>query len=158
MTAISSERVALNQKVLEQYMNHFSSQNWPMWIELWADDGVLEFPFAPPGRRSRYVGKAAILDYMKPLGGRIEVEELEYFNLYPFRDEDSLCFEMAFKGKSTETGKPYNQKYISIVKIVDGKVALYREYWNPLASIDAAGGREAWTSNFGLPEVEESQS
>lgn len=148
-----NERAAI-EHILESYLYLFSEQRWDEWIDLWADDGVLEFPFAPPGRRRRYVGKPDILAYMKPLGGRMKVEELEYFRVHPMLDPTLSCFEMGVKGRISETDALYDQKYISIIETKGGKVSCYREYWNPIVSMDANGGREAWTAAFGSPEQE----
>src|SRR3984893_15001883 len=71
-----NERAAI-QHILQSYLYLFSQQRWDEWIDLWADDGVLEFPFTPAERRRRYVGTTDILDYMKPMSGRIKVKELE---------------------------------------------------------------------------------
>jgi ketosteroid isomerase-like protein len=156
-----AERAAI-QRSLQNYMLLFSQQRWDEWIDLWTDDGVLEFPFAPPGRRSRYVGKPDILAYMKAvaarMGSRIRSEGLDYFRVHPMRDPATLCLEMAVKGRILETGAPYLQKYISIVEMKGGKLSLYREYWNPLVSMDANGGRDAWTAGFGSPEHRETTS
>ena len=62
------------------------------------------------------------------------------------------------QGPLLETDAPYRQKHISIIEISGGKLSLYREYWNPLVSMDANGGREAWTAAFGSPEQEEGAS
>jgi len=35
------------------------------WVDMFRDDGVMEFPFAPPGYPSRLDGKAAIAEYMR---------------------------------------------------------------------------------------------
>ena len=150
------------QLMAQRYLYLFSQQNWDEWIDLWADDGVLEFPFAPPGRRSRYVGKADILAYMKAvaarMAGRVKSEGLDYFTVRPMREATTICLEMGVKGRVLETGAPYNQKYISIIETRDGKLSLFREYWNPIVSMDANGGREAWTAAFGSPEQEEGAS
>jgi ketosteroid isomerase-like protein len=143
------------QQILQRYLYLFSQERWDEWIDLWTDDGVLEFPFAPPGRRRCYVGKPDILAYMKPLAGRMKVEELEYFDVHPMLDPTMGCFEMGLKGRIVETGAPYNQKYISIIETRGGKLSRYREYWNPIVSMDANGGRDAWTAAFGSPERED---
>ncbi len=65
MTGTEAER-ANTQALANQYLALFSRKDWDGFAALWADDGVLEFPYAPPGRRSRYVGKAEILAYMNP--------------------------------------------------------------------------------------------
>ncbi len=140
------------EDLLNQYLYLFSEQRWEEWIELWADDGVLEFPYAPAGRSSIYTGKDQILAYMQPLGGRMQMDSLDYFDLHPMADPNVVCFEMGFTGHIVETGAAYEQKYISIVHIADGKITRYREYWNPIVSMDANGGRDRWTQNFGSPD------
>ena len=153
-----NERDAMQQMV-QRYLYLFSQQSWDEWIDLWADDGVLEFPFAPAGRRSRYVGKPDILAYMKAvavrMAGQIKSEGLDYFHMHPMLDPSAFCLEMAVRGRILETGAPYLQKYISIMEMRGKKLSLYREYWNPLVSMDANGGREAWTAVFGSPEQED---
>ncbi len=150
-----TERAAI-QPLVQSYLFLYAQQKWDAWIDLWAEDGVLEFPFAPPGRRSRYVGKADILAYMQAtaarMGGRIRSEGMDYFRLHPMLEPTTVCLEMAVKGRVLETDAPYVQTYISIIETKGGKIALYREYWNPLVSMDANGGREAWTAAFGSPE------
>ncbi len=140
-------------QIVQRYLALFAQQRWDEWIDLWAEDGVLEFPFAPPGRRGRYVGKSDILAYMKPLAGRMTSMELDYFRVHPMLDPAMSCLEMAVKGKIAATGAPYHQTYISIVETKGGKLTLYREYWNPIVSMDANGGRAAWTEGFGSPEA-----
>lgn len=153
---MSRDEHAQIQQILQSYMVFYSQQHWDEWIDLWADDGVLEFPFAPAGRRSRYAGKPDILAYMKAtaarMAGRIEVEGLEYFRTHPMLETTRICLEMGVKGQVLETGAPYHQRYISIIETKGGKISLYREYWNPVASMDANGGRDAWTSAFGSAE------
>lgn len=150
------------QQLVQRYLQLFAQQNWGEWISLWAEDGVLEFPFAPVGRRARYVGKADILAYMQAtaarMAGRITVEGLTSFVIRPMLDPRVACLEMAVKGRILENDAPYLQKYIAIIETKDEKIGLYREYWNPLVSIDANGGREAWTAAFGSPEHEDAAS
>jgi len=41
------------------------------------------------------------------------------------------------QGRAVETDKPYNQQYVIVAEARDGKLAHYREYWNPLVSAEA---------------------
>lgn len=158
---IEKERDAI-QHLLQRYLYLFSQQRWDDWIDLWADDGVLEFPFAPSGRRGRYAGKPDILAYMKSvavrMASRIKTEGVDYFQIRPMLDPTMSCVEMGVKGRILESGAPYLQKYISIIETKAGKLSLYREYWNPLVSMDANGGRDAWAAAFGSPQQEEAVS
>ena len=44
---------------------------------------------------------------------------------------------MTIKGRALETGKPYNQQYVVVAQAREGKLAHYREYWNPLIAAEA---------------------
>ncbi len=137
-----------------RYLAAFSARDWDAFAALWADDGVLEFPYAPPGRRSRYAGKAEILAYMQPVAGRMKAESLDYYEVYPMLDPEMVCVEMGLKGRILATDAPIAQRYVSIIQAKAGRIWRYREYWNPVASMDAHGGRAAWTAGFGRPETE----
>jgi uncharacterized protein len=140
-------------KIVESYLPLFAQQQWDEWIDLWADDGVLEFPYAPPGRRSRYVGKSEILAYMRPLGGKMDVKEIEYQRVYPMLDPAMVVMEVGIVAEIVATGAQLRQKYVCVFQSRAGKLWQYREYWNPIASMDANGGRDAWTRAFGKPEA-----
>ena len=158
MSSDADEQRPEVQALLQRYLLFYSQRRWDEWLEIWADDGVLEFPFAPAGRKRRYVGKAEILAYMQAtaerMAERLKIEGMDSFQVRPMLDPQWVCLEMSIKGRVTETDAPYNQSYISLVEIKHGKLSLYREYWNPLVSMDASGGREAWTAAFGSPELE----
>lgn len=125
---------------------------WDEWIELWAEDGELEFPFAPTGRQSIYRGKADILAYMKAASGKMKIDGVTAMNVTPALDPHKITVELTVKGQILSTGLPYNQRYVFMFEVKDGKLSRYREYWNPLVSIDAKGGdRAGWTAEFGSP-------
>jgi hypothetical protein len=125
---------------------------WDEWIELWAEDGELEFPFAPAGRQSIYRGKAEILAYMKAASGKMKIDGITAMNIIPALDPHRVTVELTVKGMILSTGLPYNQRYVFMFEVKDDKLSRYREYWNPLVSIDAKGGdRAGWTAEFGSP-------
>ncbi|HEY4344989.1 MAG TPA: nuclear transport factor 2 family protein [Parvibaculum sp.] len=147
------DRAATN-RIAEQFMMLLAERKWDEWSDLWAEDGVLEFPFAPPGRRSRYEGKVDILNYMKAAVGKMKIDTVDYYEVYPMLDPSMVCMEMGLKGHIVATSLPLHQRYVSIFQTGEGKLRHYREYWNPIASMDANGGREVWTAAFGSPEQE----
>jgi hypothetical protein len=52
--------------------------------------------------------------------------------------------ELSIRGRSIPTSRPFDQSYAIIVEIRDGKLWRFREYWNPLVSIEAFG--DGWTN------------
>lgn len=62
----SDDQTVRDQTValIQAYQTLLAERRFDEWIELWADDGVCEFPYAAPGRPSRLCGKDAILSYV----------------------------------------------------------------------------------------------
>jgi ketosteroid isomerase-like protein len=107
----------------------------------WSESAVLEVPFAPDPWPTRISGNAAVLEYMGNVhtvlnGWRMGIDEL-----YDTGGE-TVIVEMHGAGTVVATGKPYKQNYIAVLKVIDGKVDLWREYSNPLPVFEAFGDSE----------------
>jgi ketosteroid isomerase-like protein len=152
MSSNDDERRAATQALMSAYLGLISQGRYDDWIELWAEDGVLEFPYAPAGRRRAYTGKADILAYMKHATGRVATDGIESMRIFPMQDPDIAVVELSTRGRAIATDAPYNQSFVMFFELKAGKLQRYREYWNPMVTSDAMGGREAWTEGFGFPE------
>jgi ketosteroid isomerase-like protein len=138
--------------LLRNYQTLLGQGRFDEWIDLWADDGVLEFPYAPAGRRRAYHGKADILAYMKHATGKVAVDSVEKMQISPMLDPGLVAVEMSFKGRVLASDASYNQSLVIFFEVRDGKLRRHREYWNPLSTIDAIGDRDKWAAEFGFPE------
>jgi len=138
-------------RVVTQYQTLLGLGRWDDWIALWADDGQLDFPFAPAGRQRTYRGREEILRYMRAASGKMVIEGVEGVRLIPAQDPAIAMVELTIRGHAADDGAPYNQSYVLVFETENGLLKRYREYWNPLVSIDAFGGRETWTAHFGFP-------
>ena len=123
--------------LMQQYQRLLTAARFGEWIELWADDGVCEFPFASPERPRLLQGKEQILAYMTAYPSRIFIEGVDKLRVHPALDPNVVVVEMTIKGRVVETEKPYNQQYVIVAETRDGKLTHYREYWNPLVSAEA---------------------
>lgn len=137
--------------LVTSYQRLLLEQHWDEWIELWTDDAELTFPFAPIGRQSTYRGKPQILCYMRATPGHVAIDGVREMRLFPMLDPNVAVVEVAIEGHIPTTRAPYDQRYVLFFEARGGKLWRYREYWNPLISIDAMGGRERWTAGFGSP-------
>ena len=119
------------------------------WVELWADDGVFEFPFSPPGYNKRVEGKRAIAAYMSGFPDKIKIASFDVITLIHNDAGTEGFLEFTCKGAAVQTGLQYNQHYVALLKLdADGKLLLYRDFWNPLVAIEAFGGAEAFTKSL----------
>ena len=110
----------------------------PGWVGLWAEDGVMEFPFAPPAWPQRLVGRTAIADYMRPYPGRIDLHDFpeDDLRIHETADPRTVVVEMRGVGRLVETGHPFDMRYVAVVTVEEGRFTSYRDYWNPLAVLE----------------------
>ncbi|MGR4880508.1 nuclear transport factor 2 family protein [Streptomyces sp. LARHCF249] len=108
-------------------------KNMSGWVSLWADHGVMEFPFAPPGRPERLEGREAIAAYMRDYPDHIDLHDFPDVRIHESTDPGTIVVEMRGVGRLVETGGPFDMAYIAVVTVQDGRFTSYRDYWNPLA-------------------------
>jgi ketosteroid isomerase-like protein len=126
-------------KLLQSYQSLLFERRFDEWIQLWADDATCEFPFAPEGPLRVFEGKEAILAHMSAYPEKIAIDSIEQMRIHPMLDPEIAAAELAIKGHAVATGRPYNQRYVIVVETRNGKIWRYREYWNPLISLEAFG-------------------
>lgn len=110
----------------------------PGWVGLWAEDGVMEFPFAPPEWPRRLEGREAVADYMRPYPDHIDLHDFPEADLriHQTADPRTLVAEMRATGRLVRTGDPHDMAYVAVVTFdADGLITAYRDYWNPLAAL-----------------------
>ncbi|MEV5378882.1 nuclear transport factor 2 family protein [Streptomyces nondiastaticus] len=110
----------------------------PAWLDLWAEDGVMEFPFAAPGRPRRLEGRAAVAAYMRDYPDHIDLHDFPEVRIHETTDPGTIVVEMRGVGRWVKSGGPFDMTYIAVVSVRDGRFSSYRDYWNPLA-VDEPG-------------------
>lgn len=106
---------------------------------------VLEFPFAPQGRVPRIEGKAALLPYIQGVMNNLEILSISRQEIYLTQDLDLIIAEVTGEGRIISTGRSFKAGYVWIMRTKNGKLIHMRDYWNPLAALEARGGPD--TSN-----------
>ncbi|MFD7339200.1 nuclear transport factor 2 family protein [Streptomyces violascens] len=105
----------------------------PSWVELWDEDGVLEFPFAPPGWPERLEGRDAIADYMRHYPDHVDLHDFPDVRIHQTTASETIVVEMRGVGRLVATDSPFDMTYIAVVTVANGLITSYRDYWNPLA-------------------------
>ncbi|MFJ7205766.1 nuclear transport factor 2 family protein [Streptomyces sp. NPDC098789] len=103
------------------------------WVDLWAEDGVMEFPFAPEGWPARLEGKAAVAAYMRHYPDHVDLHDFPEVTVHETTVPGTIVVEMRGVGRLVESDSPFDMTYIAVVTVEDGLITSYRDYWNPLA-------------------------
>ncbi len=115
--------------------------------DMCAEDVEFEAPYAPAGA-NRIVGRQYVANYMPVVPDFFTIEELVETAQYRCTDPELAILEFyASNGVGVKTGLPYDQKYINVIRVRDGNIVQYRDYWNPSVVLDAVGGVDALPDN-----------
>jgi len=121
-------------EVFEQFLEVFRSGNPQPLNDLLAEDAVMEFPFAPPSRPRRVEGKSNIMKYLQAIQGNITVTSFSDVEIHRMIDPDCVVVEMTGHGTVLATGAAYDRRYIDVFRTKNGRIQLFRDYWNPQES------------------------
>jgi uncharacterized protein (TIGR02246 family) len=110
------------------------------FADLFAPDGVIEAPFAPPGAPARLEGREAIREYScHVMASPLRLEDFEVAELYQTQDPEVVIVEMRTKGTVTTTGQSFAATSIQVLRIRDGQIVLFRDFADPRVLEDVMG-------------------
>lgn len=135
-------RRAAAQHAVAEHLRLTAAGHTEEWVELFAPDAVLEFPYAPVGVPKQVAGRDALLAHMR---GFPETFDVEFADLvfHDTVDPSLVIVEFRSNGTALPTGKPYEQTCISVFRTDDdARITHYLDYWNPLVAIEALTPRE----------------
>lgn len=110
-------------------------------IDLFAEDAVIEFPFAPGekfGLPKKVEGKEAILKYAKSLQLSLRdyrINPLSEWGRYTLSDNKTYLFKYTGDAVTVNGNKPYHQDIHSFVEINNDKITHFTEFWDPLYAL-----------------------
>jgi ketosteroid isomerase-like protein len=106
-----------------------------VFADLFAADGVLTYPFAPPGQPSVLRGREAIRAFFTQMGRSREVFAMEGVDAQTWQTEDPevVVTEITHHGRSNITGTPYTFTALGVIRVRDGEIVRYDDYMDPIA-------------------------
>jgi uncharacterized protein len=107
--------------------------------DLWAEDGVAEFPFATAGSPRRLAGREEIRAYLAGYPELMDVGEIPAITVHHLDRPETVVVEFTANGRTVRTGEPYRLDYVVVLTVVNGLITHYRDYWSPLAAAAASG-------------------
>ncbi|MDV3130318.1 TIGR03618 family F420-dependent PPOX class oxidoreductase [Mycobacterium sp. 21AC1] len=133
-----------------EQIRHLLDKNMRGWVDTFAEDAVLELPYAPANYPQRLEGKAAIFEYVKDYPKHIDLRDISELAVHQTLDPKVLVVEAVVEGLVVATGNPYRVRYVWVITVEAGKVVRQRDYWNPVSVLDALGGDEVMRDAFNV--------
>lgn len=135
-------------ELVEHALDLLLAKDMRAFAGLWAEAGVIEFPFAPPGYPERVEGSTAIQKYLRGYPDLLDVQEITEKVVHQSVDPEVVIAEFEAAGLVVATGKPYRMRYVAVITVRDGEIQRYRDYWNPLAAAEIMGGADELSTAF----------
>lgn len=129
------------ERMLANAMDALTRGKSQPWIEMFHANGVLEFPYAPPGYPPKLEGRAAIAEFMNGYFDHVNLKAMTFTASY--HCGETLIVEMRGEGTAVTTGKDFTMVYVAVITVKNGRFARYKDYWDPLVGVRAMGGLEA---------------
>lgn len=109
------------------------------YFDLLADDVVFEYVISVPGYPKRVEGRQNIVDLYSDYDSFLAVRGADNLRVYRDTVASVAILEYEVHGESVQTGNPYDNRFVSIITIRDGKVTRWRDYLDPVAVFEATG-------------------
>lgn len=133
----ADKRRTAAQHAVSEHLRLTAAGKVEEWLDLFTEDGILEFPFAPAGVPARVQGRDALSAHMTHFPENFDVEFVGLV-FHETTDPGLVVAEFRSVGLALPTGKPYEQTCISVVYTDEaGRITRYVDYWNPLVAIEA---------------------
>jgi uncharacterized protein len=103
--------------------------------DLFAADGVLSYPFAPPGTPRELVGRDAIREYHGAVSHARDLLKMEGVDLVVHETDDAevVVAEIEHYGHSVALDGPYRFRALGVIRVRDGEIVSYDDYMDPIA-------------------------
>jgi uncharacterized protein len=105
------------------------------FASLFAENGVLAYPFGLPGQPAELRGRQAIRTYFGDASRSRDLLIMEGIEALVRETDDPevVVTEITHHGRSKVTGEPYRHVALGVIRVRDGEIVRYDDYMNPIA-------------------------
>lgn len=109
------------------------------FFDLLADEAIFEYVISVPGYPRRVEGRKAVAELYRGYGTTMVLHSADDLAVHHDREASVVVLEYAVHGRAVRTGRPYDNRFVSVITIRDRKVTHWRDYLDPVAVLDAIG-------------------
>jgi ketosteroid isomerase-like protein len=109
------------------------------YFDLLTDDVVFEYVISVPGYPRRVQGRRSIINLYSGYDDYMRVHSADNLRIYRDPEASVAVLEYEVHGESVQTGRPYNNRFVSSITVQNHKVVHWRDYLDPIAVFEATG-------------------
>ena len=109
------------------------------FFDLLAEDVIFEYVISVPGYPRRVEGRRAVAELYRAYGSTMVLRSADELAVHRDREASVIVLEYAVHGQSVQTGRTYNNHFVSVIIIKDRKLTHWRDYLDPVAVFNAIG-------------------
>jgi ketosteroid isomerase-like protein len=109
------------------------------FFDILAEDVVTEFVVTVPGYPTRVEGRENLAALYRGYGDAIILDHSGDLAVHRDRETSTVVLEYAVQGHLTVTGRPYGNRFVSVITIQNRKVTHWRDYLDSYAVVQALG-------------------
>ncbi len=126
------QRQQTKQAVID-FLTALEDKDMDKLAAVWAEDAVQDMPFSPEGFPKRVEGKANLIEHYAAWPETSgEADFTNNLVFYPLQDATMVFAEWRGDVEIIPTNRQYQQRYGGLFHVVDGKIELFREYYDPI--------------------------
>ena len=139
------------RRVLESLLQGISDGRWNDLADLYAEDAVVEQPFAPLPPR-RFEGREAIRAHFAAAQGPLELTTSNVV-VHDTADPEVVVAEFDYDGRVATTGRSFRVANIQVLRVRGGRIVSSRDYHDHMALAAAVGRLQGLVSSIGSPQT-----
>jgi uncharacterized protein len=123
------------REIVEQVRRMVAGEPGAVFADLFAVDGVMAYPFAPPGHPRELRGREAVRAFFSGRGPSRELFAMEGVEAKAWETDDPevVVSEITHYGQSNVTNAPYRFTALGVIRVRDGEIVHYDDYMDPIA-------------------------
>ncbi|HEY3007350.1 MAG TPA: nuclear transport factor 2 family protein [Micromonosporaceae bacterium] len=113
------------REVFDRLVRGIAEERWDELPDLYAEDAVVDQPFAP--NTSRLEGREALRKHFAMAAGRVRLRTHNIV-VHDTIDPEVIIAEFDYDGLALETGRSFRASNIQVLRVRDGRIVESRDY------------------------------
>ncbi|MBO6639068.1 MAG: nuclear transport factor 2 family protein [Roseitalea sp.] len=127
---MAEKKKAPQVALVEAFLQRLIDADVDAIADILTEDAVFEFPFAPEGQPKAIKGRDGIAAYFRKTFPKKRITAVTRCLTYEMADPSTVFQEFDCALLDVETGARHDNNYCALYDLRDGKIALFREYYN----------------------------